>query len=198
MFHPISPAMQKRMRYLEFADAADRGDGTPRIRRLRQITPETGRFLAIMAANAPEGEIVELGTSAGYSTLWLTLAAKDRDQRIQTFEVDPRKAEIARETFAAAVVEDFVDLHMLDARQGLRSVDPIGFCFMDLDKEFYPDCYELILPKLAPGGLLIADNATSHASDLEAFLEQAHNDPRVDALIVPIGKGELVCRRALI
>ena len=65
-----------RMRILEEQDAADRVDGTPRLERLRQIPPETGRFLALMLAGAPQGEVLEIGTSAGYSTLWLTLTGR--------------------------------------------------------------------------------------------------------------------------
>ena len=197
MFHAIPAQMLERMRFLEQTDVVDRRDGTPKIRRFRQITPDTGRFLALMAANAPEGMMVEVGTSAGYSTLWLTLAARARGYPIHTFENDPHKAQLAKETFSAAGVEQFVELHVEDARLGLHNIGPIGFCFMDLDKEFYFDCYTLILPRLVQGGWLIVDNATSHKTELAPFLQNALNDPRVDALIVPIGKGQLVCRRVL-
>ena len=71
----------------------------------------------------------------------------------------------------------------------------IAFCFLDAEKEVYADCYTMIVPKLAPGGLLVADNATSHRATLQPLLDRALNDPRLDALIVPIGKGELVCRK---
>lgn len=71
MFHTISPAMQAQMQRLEQIDAQDRLDGTPRTQRLRQIPAETGQFLAILAASAPPGHLIEIGTSAGYSTLWL-------------------------------------------------------------------------------------------------------------------------------
>ena len=66
---------------------------------------------------------------------------------------------------------------------------------LDAEKEVYSDCYELIVPRLVKGGLLVADNATSHGEALAPMLQHALNDERVDALIVPIGKGELVCRK---
>jgi predicted O-methyltransferase YrrM len=66
VFHTIRPEIQERMRYLEEIDARDRADGTPRMQRLRQIPPETGKFLALLAANSPAGEWLEIGTSAGY------------------------------------------------------------------------------------------------------------------------------------
>lgn len=79
MFNTISDPIQQRMRYLEAADARDRTDGTPRMERLRQIPPETGHFLALLAVVAPAGEFIEIGTSAGYSALWITLACRVRE-----------------------------------------------------------------------------------------------------------------------
>lgn len=196
MFSSMTSELLERMHVLERTDTLDRTDGTLQSRRLRQIPPVTGRFLALMAAMSPEGSIVEIGTSAGYSTLWLSLAAQNRDEEVYTFEIDSDKTDRARETFSAAAVEDLIDLRNIDAREGLKDVDRIGFCFMDLDKEFYSDCYDLIIPRLVPGGVLIADNAISHAKKLAPFIHKALNDARVDAHIVPIGKGELICRRA--
>jgi len=74
------------MHYLERLDAKDRTDGTPRDQRLRQIPPETGKFIAMLAASAPKGTFIEIGTSAGYSTLWLTLACRKVGNKITTFE----------------------------------------------------------------------------------------------------------------
>ena len=110
MFHELPDAIRERMRYLEHADSKDRRDGTEHLRRLRQIPPETGRFLAILAASAPEGRYLEIGTSAGYSTLWLALACKQVGRTITTFEVLGEKATLARETFKLAGVEDVVEL----------------------------------------------------------------------------------------
>lgn len=67
MFHDIPGAVLARMQELEAIDAHDREDGTPRLKRLRQIPPETGRFIALLAASSPSGRWIEIGTSAGYS-----------------------------------------------------------------------------------------------------------------------------------
>jgi caffeoyl-CoA O-methyltransferase len=195
MFHNIPEAMQQRMAELEAIDARDRGDGTPRLQRLRQIPPETGRFLALLAANAPAGPWVEVGTSAGYSTLWLALAAGVAGAHITTFELLPEKVALAQESFAQAGVGDVVTLVSGDARDYLAELAGIGFCFLDAEKEVYADCYELVVPRLLPGGMLVADNAINHRETLQPVLDRALSDPRVDALIVPIGKGELVCRK---
>jgi predicted O-methyltransferase YrrM len=183
------------MRQLEAQDAIDRLDGTPRSRRLRQIPPETGRFIALLAASAPAGKWVEIGTSAGYSTLWLSLAAMETGGKVITFDVDPAKVELARETFHQAGVEDWVKVVEADARQKLPALEDISFCFIDTEKELFLDCYELVVPRMVAGGILVADNAISHREALATFLEHVMQDKRVDALVVPIGKGDLLCRK---
>ncbi len=195
MFHDIPQPILDRMAELEATDTRDRIDGTPRVERLRQIPPETGRFLALMAGSAPEGSFIEIGTSAGYSALWIFLALRERSTKLDTFEVLPAKIELARETFRFAQVEDQIELIQADARKHLADYVQIAFCFLDTEKEIYQDCYDLVVPRLVPGGILLADNAINHQTTLQPFLDLAEEDPRVDALVVPIGKGVLLCRK---
>ncbi len=195
MFHNIPAAILERMHFLEEIDTRDRADGTPRLQRLRQIPPETGKFIATLMASAPQGAFLEIGTSAGYSTLWLALAAMANQRCITTFEVLPDKARLARETFRAAGVEQVVTLIEGDARKYLQQYEDIAFCFLDAEKEIYEDCYNLVIPRMIKGGILVADNAINHRETLQPMLDKALEDPRVDALVVPIGKGELVCRK---
>lgn len=183
------------MQYLEDLDARDRNNNTPLLQRLRQIPPETGKFLAILAAGSPEGGIIEIGTSAGYSTLWLSLAAEQAGRSITTFEVLPEKVKLARETFMVTGAANRIKLVEGDARDHLKEFKNIAFCFLDAEKDVYADCYEMVVPNLVPGGLLVADNAINHQVVLQPVLDRALIDSRVDALIVPIGKGELVCRK---
>ena len=195
MFHDIPQPILDRMRHLEGIDTQDRQDGTPRLQRLRQIPPETGKFLALLAAGAPQGAWIEVGTSAGYSTLWLALACRETGRTLTTFEVLDEKVALARETFRQAQVEDVVTLVAGDARGHLAGCQDIAFCFLDAEKEIYADCYELVVPRLVEGGLLVADNAINHQATLQPMLDRALSDERVDALIVPVGKGELICRK---
>jgi predicted O-methyltransferase YrrM len=183
------------MQYLEQIDTRDREDGTPRLQRLRQVPAETGRFLALLAANAPAGAYLEIGTSAGYSTLWLAVACEMSGRSITTFEVLPEKAKLARETFRVAQVENLIKLVEGDVRDYLSQYDAIAFCFLDAEKEVYGECYEAVIPKLVQGGLLVADNAINQREALGPMLDRALSDERVDSLIVPIGKGVLVCRK---
>jgi predicted O-methyltransferase YrrM len=195
MFHDIPRAIEKRMRHLVSMDRKDRLDGTPNARRLRQIPAETGRFIALLAATSPQGSWLEIGTSAGYSTMWLALACREVGGKLVTFEVLEEKVRLAKETFKAAGIDDTVELVAGDAREYLDDFKHISFCFLDADKEAYFDCYEKIVPNLVKGGLLAADNATTHKEILTPMLDRALNDERVDALIVPIGSGVLVCRK---
>jgi predicted O-methyltransferase YrrM len=94
-----------------------------------------------------------------------------------------------------AGVEDVVELIEGDAREHLSSYHDISFCFLDAEKEMYAECYEEIVPGMARGGLLVADNAINFGEALATMLERALTDERVDAQIVPIGKGELLCRK---
>lgn len=195
MFHSISQSVLDRMKYLEQIDAKDRRDGTPRSLRLRQIPPETGKFLALVAANTPEGMCLEIGTSAGYSALWINIACEMLGRTLHTFEKSPEKVRLARETFQIANVEKTINLVEGDIRNHFSQLDNVAFCFLDAEKEVYGECYEAIIPKLVKGGLLIADNAINHQATLKPMLDRALTDHRVDALIVPIGKGALVCRK---
>jgi len=183
------------MSALEERDRVDRADGTERLDRLRQIPRETGHFIALLAASAPRDTWIEIGTSAGYSSLWLALAARERDATLTTFELLASKHAMAAETFATAEVNDVVTLVQGDFLDHVNELGDISFCFLDAEKEVYERCYQAVVPKLVPGGLLVADNAISHQVDLQSLLDTALSDPRVDAMIVPIGKGELVCRR---
>ena len=195
MFHDIPPAMVDVMRELERLDERDRVNGTPLLERLRQVPPETGRFLALTLASSPAGAVVEIGTSAGYSTLWLALACRATGRTLTTFEILPEKAERARATFEHAGVHDVVRLVEGDFLESAADLADVGFCFLDAEKDVYGPSYELVVPHLVDGGLLVADNALSHAADLRPMIDRALDDHRVDAVVVPIGKGELVCRR---
>ncbi len=195
MFHNIPESIQKRMEYLEELDTKDRIDGTPRMERLRQIPPETGKFISLLAASAPKGEFLEIGTSAGYSALWIALACKLNGHKLITFEILKDKAELARETFKLSNLENFVKLIEGDARDYIPNYKNVSFCFLDAEKEVYEDCYDLVIPNMIKGGILVADNAINHYETLKPMIDKALADERVDALVVPIGKGELICRK---
>ena len=195
MINDLSANVLEVMHELEARDERDRDDGTPHLERLRQITADTGRFIALWAASAPAGEWIEIGTSAGYSALWLAQACRLRGQTLTTFEILPEKARLARETFARAGVTDVVHLVEGDFLQHANEIKDVAFCFLDAEKDVYEASFEILVPKMVPGAILVADNFTSHRDELKSMLERVLADDRVDAMVATVGKGELICRR---
>jgi len=192
MFNNILSSIRTRMEYLEDLDRKHRaGDVSPHIR-LRQVPKETGKFLAIIASLAPAGTYLEIGTSGGYSALWLALACRKRGRKLITFEILPQKVSIARETFQSAEVEDVVELIQGDARAYLDNYTNISFCFLDAEKEMYGECYEKIVSNMIVDGILLADNVISHKEILADMVKHALEDQRVDSMVVPIGSGLLM------
>jgi caffeoyl-CoA O-methyltransferase len=195
MFGQSDERLLARMQYLESIDARDRVDSTAQAKRLRQVSPEVGKFIALLAAGAPPGRFIEIGTSAGYSALWLSLACRVGGRRLTTFEIDPGKVSLAQETFRESGVESIVDLVAGDARALVVGYSSIAFCFLDAAKDIYLDCYEKVVAAMVHGGLMVADNVVSHKRELTAFLDRALSDQRMDALVVPFGNGLLLCRK---
>jgi predicted O-methyltransferase YrrM len=195
MFHNIPKKIQTRMKYLEIIDSQDRTDGTSRLKRLRQIPPETGKFISLLASSCPTGNFIEIGTSAGYSTLWLYLAAMYTQSKIKTFEILPEKIKLAKETFRQSGVTDIIELYEGDARDYLDNIENISFCFLDAEKDIYNSCYEIIKDKIILNGMIIADNAINHYDSIKDMVENIMKNKEYDCLIVPIGKGELICKK---
>lgn len=195
MFRDIPQSVEVTQGHLKALEAWRSAQGMEAKRQLRQVTQETGKLLALLLANCPKGDAVELGTGAGYSALWLALACRAGGRRLVTFENDTAKLELARHCLDAAGVLDVVDLREGDALEGLKSLSNYSFCFLDADRALVPQAYELALAALPTGGLIVVDNATSHAQDMAQFLFDLEVDPRVDMVIVPNETGLLLCRK---
>ena len=195
MLHPIPKDVLARMRELERMDAAERRAGTAALDRLRQVPSATGRFLSLIAASAPEGAFIEIGTSGGYSGLWISLACRALGRSLTTFELSDAKVELATETFRSAGVDDIVAIVHGDAREHLAAQSGVSFCFLDAEKKLYEECYEDVIPNMVSGAFLVADNVISHAGDLSAFMDRAESDERMDSMVVPVGEGVLLARR---
>lgn len=197
MFHDIPTEILDRMEFLEDQDKKEMSGeiNVKHFHKLRQIPPETGRFISLIAASSPMGQWLEIGTSAGYSTLWLTLACKQMERKITTFELDQKKIALARETFTSAHVESYVDLIQGNIFDYLSSYKEISFCFLDIEKELYSECYEIVIPNMVPGGILLADNVISHKTDLQPIIDRVLGDKRLDSLVIPIGQGILMSKK---
>ena len=195
MFHDIPARMKKRIQYLERLDARHRSTRVKQFDRLRQIPPATGKFVAMTAASAPDGAVLEIGTSGGYSGMWLSLACRATGRELTTFEIDDLKFTLAAETFNSAGVGDIVAQIKGDARKHLGKYREVGFCFLDAEKDHYQECFDLVVPNMVKGGVLVADNILSHQKALGRMVRKTMKDKRVDTMILPIGSGLLLCRK---
>jgi predicted O-methyltransferase YrrM len=188
VFHDISANMRQVMRELVEQNERDQ-------RAVRSVSEDVGRCLALLATTAPQGAFLELGSSAGYSSLWLSLAARARGVRFMTVELDEKKATLARENISRAGAAAFVEAIHGDALDYASRFDEIAFCFSDLQPpELNAKVYEKVVPRLVPGGLLVIDNVSSPRLQSE-LLNRAETDPRVDSMLLPFPKGDLICRR---
>ncbi len=182
------------MRRLEEEDRRDRVDGTPTERRLRSVTAEVGQFLSVLVKIARARHILEIGTSGGYSTLWLAAAARQTRGDVTTLEMDPAKVERARLNLTEAGLDDLVNVIQGDARQTLSKLDgAFDFAFLDAEKELYLELLQPLVKLLPAGGVLVADNLLSHAEALAGFREAVESHPELECVLVPIPRGELLC-----
>jgi caffeoyl-CoA O-methyltransferase len=198
MFDDIPAPIRTRMTELEALDREQRAGTAPPERWVRTVTPETGRLIAVLVEWAPgSGVLAELGTGSGYSTLWLTLAVRERTvrPRLVTIERDAAKASLARETFERCAVTELVEQRIADAAAELRTLGPLAFVFMDHGPSNYEACRESLIAGLVPGGLLAVDNIDSHRRIAAPFVRRLEADPRVECCVVHVGKGVLVARR---
>ncbi len=178
---------------MERQDAGERERDVARSVRLRQIMPDVGRLLHTLVLAARPRSIIEIGTSGGYSTIWLATAARDVGATVTTLEIDPVKVRMADANLREAGVDDVATIVEGDAFAWLRTrTEPADFVFLDAEKEDYAAFFEIVVPLLPTGGVLVADNLLSHAEDLAPFRERALTHPQLSALVVPVGRGELL------
>jgi len=164
---------------------------TRRPKRMLNITHDTGRLLWILVRAMGATRILEVGTSNAFSTIWLGDAARSTGGRVTTLEIDADKIDLARSNLATAGLEETVQIIHGAAADTLASLPgPFDIIFLDADRPGYLAYLELAVPKLRRGGLLIADNATSHAHELTDYLGRVKSHPQLFAVTVPIGNGE--------
>ncbi|MFQ5474050.1 MAG: O-methyltransferase, partial [Dehalococcoidia bacterium] len=126
----------------------------------------------------------------------LASAAWETGATVTTLEIDPAKIERARQSLAAAGLDDIVTIIEGDANETLQSTPgSFDFIFLDVEKELYDGLLDPLVDKLRPGGVLIADNLLSHAEDLASFRRHAEAHPDLECQLIPIPKGELLCRK---
>jgi len=156
------------------------------------VRPADGRMLRLLTETAGAKNVVEIGTSTGYSGLWLALALQQTGGKLTTFEIDPARAAMARRHFAKAGVDRIVTVIEGDAHANVsRLKDPIDVVFIDADKDGYVDYLKKSLPLVRPGGLILAHNV-NQASD---YYELVTQNPALDTVLFTQGGGMAITLR---
>lgn len=162
-------------------------------RRPRSIPREEGEWLNLLVKAVGARSIVELGTSQGYSTIWLALAARETGGHVTSFDIDERKHRMAADNLGEAGLSDYVTLLAQDAHLGLAGLAfEFDFVFLDAEKDDYLPLARIAVPKMKAGGLIIAHNAENHAEGLADYLDFVRTHPDLQSVLLPIGKGEEV------
>ena len=178
------------MRRLEEEDRLEREQGLPSEQRARAVAATTGRFLFGLVAHNPGCDVLEIGGSRGYSTLWLGAGVRYLGGRVVSLENDPVKCEARRQNVAEAGLDEWVELVDGDAFEIIPTLsESFDLVFLDAEKGDYERLFQLAREKLEPGAVVVADNVLSHAETLGAYSRARQEDPMLVSVTVPLDRG---------
>ncbi|MEX2239943.1 MAG: class I SAM-dependent methyltransferase [Burkholderiales bacterium] len=194
----MSDSLKALKSELERLGAANDGATAERSRRMLNITRDTGEFLSVLVRATVARRVLEVGTSNGYSTLWLAEAARAIGGSVTTVELSEYKLGLASANFARSGLGAYITLvHDDVARVFQRSEESaFDFIFLDAERPEYPGWWPQLRRVLRPGGLLVVDNATSHAEQLAPFVALVNADSVFTTSLVTLGNGEFLAVKA--
>ena len=165
-------------------------------RRLRAVGPETGRFINILAKSLEAPTILELGTSFGYSGIWLAEAARASGGKLISMELHGYKTEFAKEMAEKAGLAEHIDFKVGDAVEMIKALPSgVDFILVDLWKDLYIPCLDAFYPKLNPGAIIVADNMFMPGNeDVKRYGEAVRAKPGITSVLLPVGSGIEVSR----
>jgi predicted O-methyltransferase YrrM len=168
-----------------------------RLDRYRNVEPATARLLAVLVRATRACAVLELGTSNGYSTLWLADAVVATGGRVSSVDVDAGRSAQAAQNLARAGLSERVDLQVADAAEALADSpdEAWDMVFLDAERPAYVGYWPDLVRALKPGGLLVVDNVVSHADQVRDFRALVASDPRVTEALAPTGAGALLVVR---
>ena len=169
-----------------------------RAQRMLNITPDTGEFLSVLIRATNARKVLEIGTSNGYSTLWLAEALSASEGVVTTVEYAEHKSRLAQQTFSRTPLASRIEAIHADAGDLLAKTAD-GFydlIFLDSERSAYPGWWPDLKRILRPGGLLVVDNALSHVEQMAPFKALVDGDSEFTTCLVPVGKGEYLATRS--
>jgi predicted O-methyltransferase YrrM len=195
----MSESLSQLLSELEqFGDVNDR-TMVERPRRMLNITRDTGQFLSVLVRAARATRVLEIGTSNGYSTLWLADAVRATDGRVTTVELSEFKIGLAARNFARSGLAPYITQTHGEAGRVLAAIPDEGFdlVFLDSERTQYPGWWPDIRRVLRRGGLLVVDNASSHPGEMAPFIALVEADSEFSTCLVPVGNGEYLATRSM-
>jgi predicted O-methyltransferase YrrM len=186
----LDDRVRRVLRRLEAEDEAERAEGLPSAVRSRAVAFSTGRFLYALCAPQTDCEVLEIGGSRGYSTIWMAAAVRILGGRVVSLEHDPLKIEAWRRNVEEAGLEETAELIEGDAFRSLAELDDVfDVVFLDAEKADYERLFALARPKLEPGALVVADNVLSDVDVLAGYSAARQADPTLLSVTVPLDRG---------
>jgi predicted O-methyltransferase YrrM len=159
-------------------------------RKMLNLEPATARLLSMLVRSSRRTRLLEIGTSNGYSTIWLAWATRLMGGHVTSIEREAHKLSLADGNLRQAGLREVVNLIHGDATQVVATLAGLFDCvFFDADRKSAPSQLALLLPKLTAEVFLLADNALSHPQEIAAYLAAVQALPQFEHLIIPIGKG---------
>jgi predicted O-methyltransferase YrrM len=166
---------------------------------LLSVGREAGILLYLLTTGAPSRRILELGTSSGYSTVWLAAAARATGGKVLSLELRDFKIEHARQALTRAGLSTRVEFHQGDCLETLKTLPgPFDFVLLDVWKDLYLPCFELVHPKLAPGAIIAADNMLLPEivrPQAEAYRKRVRAVGDLDSVLLDVGNGIEISRK---
>ncbi|HEX9916984.1 MAG TPA: O-methyltransferase [candidate division Zixibacteria bacterium] len=185
--------IERFLKRLEKKNEKEKKAGLPIQKRMRSIPPEAGLFLYLLVKISKAQRILEIGTSQGYSTIWLAQAAEETGGKVTTLEINPTSAAKAEKHLKQVKLDKFVKIKVGDAERILANMrEKFDFVFIDAEKKDYLTYFSLVCSKINRNGLIVADNVISHAEVLADYRNSVQRRPNFQSLIVPIGSGEML------
>lgn len=184
----------------ELEESGRQNDVSEQERRMKMLNleRETAHLLSILVRSGRRQHLLEIGTSNGYSTIWLAWATQAFGGYVTSIDRDEHKQQLADKNLQRAGLRQYVDLVCGDATEIVTNLSgPFDCVFFDADRFSAPDQLKLLLSKLTPDALVLADNALSHPQEIAAYLTTLDALQEFDSLIVPIGKGLSVAYRGV-